>query len=193
MYYLDTSAAVKMLMLEEGSSALRSWLTPRAGQIFSSDLLRTELLRATRRTAPELMEQARTVLDSVTLVTISTGICERAAMLEPSVLRSPDALHLAAARELGDDLQGLITYDRALAESARMLGVEVITPRSLRRLRLEVGCRGGNGSFTPSSARSNQRRGQQSAGAPPLPAIRGSRAPVAAPRATPRTSFRSPR
>ena len=129
MYYLDTSAAVKMLMVEEGSTALRRWLTPRAEQVFSSDLLRTELLRATRSTAPELMEQARTVLDSVTLLAISTDICERAAMLEPSVLRSLDALHLAAALELGDSLQGLITYDRVLAGSAQMLGVEVITPR----------------------------------------------------------------
>lgn len=118
-----------MLMVEEGSTALRRWLTPRAEQVFSSDLLRTELLRATRSTAPELMEQARTVLDSVTLLAISTDICERAAMLEPSVLRSLDALHLAAALELGDSLQGLITYDRVLAGSAQMLGVEVITPR----------------------------------------------------------------
>ena len=129
MYYLDTSAAVKMLMVEEGSTALCRWLTPRAEQIFSSDLLRTELLRTTRKTAPELMEQARAVLDSLTLVGISTVKCERAAILEPGLLRSLDALHLAAALELGDSLQGLITYDRSLANSARMLGVEVIAPR----------------------------------------------------------------
>lgn len=96
--------------------------------LFSSDLLRTELLRATRRVAPEQMVQARSVLESLILLTLSTAVCERAAWLEPKGLRSLDALHLAAALEVGDDLHGFVTYDRILAEGAGALGIEVFSP-----------------------------------------------------------------
>ena len=128
MFYLDTSAAVKLVVVERGSKALRRWLASRDGEIASSDLLRAELLRATRRTAPEQMVQARAVLDSLILVTLSTAVCERATMLEPYLVRSLDALHLAAALELGDELEGLVTYDRRLAEGAQALGIGVIAP-----------------------------------------------------------------
>jgi len=128
VYYLETSAAIKLVVAEEGSTALRRWLTPRDGQIVSSDLLRTELLRATRRAAPEHMVQARAVLDALVLVTLSTAVFERAATLEPDVVRSLDALHLAAALELADDLEGMVTYDRRLAEGCRALGILVVRP-----------------------------------------------------------------
>ena len=127
-YYLDTSAAVKLVVAERGSTALRRWLETRDERVFSSDLLRTELLRSTRRAAPQHMVQARAILDSLVLLTLSTAICERAAMLEPELLRSLDALHLAAALEVGDELEGMVTYDRRMAEAARALGVSVVAP-----------------------------------------------------------------
>ena len=128
MFYLDTSAAVKLVVVEKGTAALRRWLSTRGQRIVSSDLLRTELLRATRTAAPEQMVQARAVLDSMILVTLSTSVCERAAMLEPDLLRSLDALHLAAALEIGDDLEAVVTYDRRMAEGARALGISVVAP-----------------------------------------------------------------
>ncbi len=128
MFYIDTSAAVKLVVAERGTRALRGWLASRDGKIASSDLLRTELLRATRRAAPEQMVQARAVLDSLVLLTLSSAVFERAAMLEPDLLRSLDSLHLAAALELGDELQGMVTYDRRLAEGAQVLGIRVIAP-----------------------------------------------------------------
>ncbi len=128
MFYLDTSAAVKLVVVEKGSAALRRWLVARDERIVSSDLLRTELLRATRRAAPEQMVQARSVLESLILVKLSTAVCERAAMLEPGLLRSLDALHLAAALEIGDELEAVVTYDRRMAEGAQALGIGVVAP-----------------------------------------------------------------
>lgn len=128
-YYLDTSAAAKLVVSERGSAALVRWVGEREAQIVSSDLLRTELQRATRRGAPEQMERARAVLDSITMLRIATSTYERAAELEPELLRSLDALHLAAALELGDDLEGIITYDARLAEAAHRHGIRVIAPR----------------------------------------------------------------
>ena len=127
LYYLDTSAAVKLLIAEEGTNSLIRWLESHEGRVFSSDLLRTELLRVTRRAAPDLMVQARAILDALVLLTLSTELCERAAILEPRLPRSLDAIHLAAAMEMGDDLRGLVTYDRRLAAGAESLGIEVLT------------------------------------------------------------------
>ena len=128
MFYLDTSAAVKLVVTEPGTTALRRWLASRDGAMVSSDLLRTELLRATRRAAPKQMVQARAVLDALILLTLSSAVFERAAMIEPDLLRSLDSLHLAAALELGDELEGMVTYDRRLAEGAQALGIHVVAP-----------------------------------------------------------------
>lgn len=129
-YYLDTSAAVKLVVEERGTAALKRWLDEAEAPIVSSDLLRTELLRATRREAPEQMRQARTVLDSLVLVTLPPALFERAAELDPQALRSLDALHLAAALDLGDDLDGIVTYDDRLGRAAQGMGIKVIAPSS---------------------------------------------------------------
>jgi uncharacterized protein len=65
----------------------------------------------------------------VTLIEVTVRTFEQAARLDPTVLRSLDALHLATALDLGDDLDGLVTYDDRLAEAARLNGVPVIAPR----------------------------------------------------------------
>ena len=129
MFYLDTSAAVKLLFAERESTAMGKWWAATAAQVVSSDLLRTELLRVTRRVDPRQMPQARALLDSLTLLRLSTALCERAAMLEPVALRSLDALHLAAAQELGDELEGVVTYDQRLADASRALGIRSVGPR----------------------------------------------------------------
>lgn len=43
-------------------------------------------------------------------------------------LRSLDALHLATALEVRDELDGLVTYDARMAETATTLGVTVLAP-----------------------------------------------------------------
>lgn len=127
-FYLDTSAAVKLVVSESGSRAMSRWAGEHAAEVVSSDLLRTELLRATRRGAPEHMPRARAVLDSITLLSVPAETFEHAAELEPLLLRSLDAIHLAAALELGDELDGIVTYDDRLSDAAELLGVAVISP-----------------------------------------------------------------
>ncbi len=86
-------------------------------------------MRAVRRIVPDRALQARAVLDSVTLLKVDSSVFEEAGRLDPSVLRSLDAIHLASALDLGDDLEGLVTYDDRLAEAAEANGVAVICPR----------------------------------------------------------------
>jgi predicted nucleic acid-binding protein len=129
VFYVETSAATKLVLEERGSAALRRWLAPRVSAVFSSDLLRTELLRVARRSSPVDVLQARVVLDSMLLSGLSSELFERAALFEPRQLRSLDALHLAAALEAGPDLDGIVTYDARLAEAAAGMGVPVVSPR----------------------------------------------------------------
>ena len=72
--------------------------------------------------------QARAVLGSITLTEVTPALFESAARLDPTSLCSLDAIHLAAALDLGDDLDGLVTYDDRLAEAARLNAIVVISP-----------------------------------------------------------------
>jgi predicted nucleic acid-binding protein len=53
MIYLDTSAALKLVMPEPETASLELWIAERAGvPRVSSRLLRIEMLRSVARTAP---------------------------------------------------------------------------------------------------------------------------------------------
>lgn len=127
-YYLDTSALVKLVVAEVETPALFAWLREADRRPVSSDLARTELLRAVRRSAPDRAVRAREVLDSITLLEVTSSMFDAAGRLDPVVLRSLDAVHLAAALELGDELDGIVTYDDRLAEAAAVNGVAVRAP-----------------------------------------------------------------
>jgi len=128
-YYVDTSAYMKLVVAENDSAALRGWIEQTDADLVSSDLLRTEALRAARRHSHAALAQTRVLLEGLTLVAVSTDICERAAELDPSILRSLDAVHLATALVLGDQLQCVVTYDDRLASACAAHGVAVIAPR----------------------------------------------------------------
>ncbi|WP_341729695.1 type II toxin-antitoxin system VapC family toxin [Brooklawnia sp.] len=128
VFYADTSALVKLVVAEPETRRLRSWISQTSPTLVSSDLTRTELLRAARRTAPDQIVQARAVLDSLILITPSPATFEAAAFLDPAILRSLDALHLATALELGDDLDGFVCYNQRLAEAAKAHGMTVVAP-----------------------------------------------------------------
>lgn len=127
-WYVDTSALVKLVVAEPETAALLDWLATDAREPIACDLVRTELTRAVRRVAPDRIATARTVLDSVTLTTVTTAVFESAGRLDPAILRSLDAVHLAAALDLGDDLEGMVTYDDRLGDAARREGITVISP-----------------------------------------------------------------
>lgn len=126
--YLDTSALVKLVVVEEETAALIAWIDAADHEMVSSDLARTELLRAVRRAAPDRVVRARDVLEAVMLLEITTQIYEEAARVHPPLLRTLDALHLAVALDLGDDLETIVTYDDRLADAAAANGVRVTAP-----------------------------------------------------------------
>jgi len=127
-YYLDTSAFLKLVTTEPETSALHSWVQQEDPTLFSSDLLRTEALWAARRYSVEAHRLARRRLEALTFLSLTTDICERAADLDPAILRSLDALHLASALSVAEELEGIVTYDERLRAAADLHGVAVVAP-----------------------------------------------------------------
>jgi predicted nucleic acid-binding protein len=123
LYYIDTSAALKLLAEESHSLAFASFYDDSAGASWvSSALLRIEVIRAVSRVMPALLPDARALLLAFDYVSIDDEVVE-AAMNEPDRMRrSLDAIHLATARVLGPDLDGLATYDDRLAAAAKGRG-----------------------------------------------------------------------
>lgn len=125
--YLDASAGLKLVVDEPESRALGSWLEGR-GDWTSSALFRTEIVRTVRRTAADRLVIARELLARTALVDIDALILASAGELEPTTLRSLDAIHLATALRLADELEAIVTYDRRMIEGARALGLPVASP-----------------------------------------------------------------
>jgi uncharacterized protein len=112
---------------ERESAALRDVLSDDADQLASA-LVEVEVVRAVRRAIPRLVPQAERVVAQINVVEVSEKIRARARTLEPASMRSLDALHLATALEVGDELDALITYDARMSEAATTLGLHVLTP-----------------------------------------------------------------
>ncbi|GAC1641517.1 MAG: type II toxin-antitoxin system VapC family toxin [Candidatus Dormibacteraceae bacterium] len=126
--YLDTSAAVKLLMTEPESPALRRWLRRRPERA-SAALLKVELVRVVRRAgSARLIPEARKLLAGVHLIRLDDALLDRAGDLDPIELRSLDSIHIAAAVSLGDDLAAVVSYDDRLLAAANSLGLPTATP-----------------------------------------------------------------
>lgn len=124
--YLDTSAFLKLVRSEPESDALRRELSGR--ELISSALLITEGRRAARRYGELASRRARAGLTAVTLLPIDCPILEAAADLDSPELRSLDAIHLASALSIGEDLARFYCYDARLALAAQTLDIEVSRP-----------------------------------------------------------------
>src|SRR5215469_10978551 len=128
MIYLDTSAALKLVLPEPETQSLEIWIAERAGiPRISSRLLRIEMLRAIARSAPHRMGRANVLLSAVALLSID-DVAPTAEVTGDSTLRSLDAIHLATAHEVRTDLTAFVCYDKRLCDSAQALGLPVETP-----------------------------------------------------------------
>lgn len=127
--YLDTSAAMKLLVDEAESEALIRHLQGPQDQVnglLASWLLHTELHCAAQRHPDVIDAEAVTVvLDTVALVDLTRGDLLTAAAL-PARLRSHDAIHLAVALRLA--AEEIITYDEELTQAAIAAGLRVLAP-----------------------------------------------------------------
>lgn len=129
VWYLDASAIVKLAVVEPESEALRRWRVA----VSSDDVLSTcelavaEVLRAVARVGGDV-GVAMAHLDSLDHVVLDRDLLLAAGSLEPAVLRTLDAVHLAAALTVGAGLGGVVTYDVRMADAAAHLGLPTLAP-----------------------------------------------------------------
>lgn len=128
MIYLDSSALLKLLFLEQESDALQQWLALQDDALVTSDLARVEVLRACRRLDPDALPAAGALLGQLDRVPLTAEVLELASAVGEPLLRSLDALHLASALSLGAPDLVLVGYDRRLLEAADAAGLETRHP-----------------------------------------------------------------
>jgi len=127
--YLDTSAFVKLVWAEPESDALSRFLTERsATPLVSSVLLTVETRRAVQREDPSALARADLLLTRIGRIGMTASVVESASRLPDRSLRSLDAIHLATALMLRDDLDVIVTYDRRLAAAAEAHNLPVDLP-----------------------------------------------------------------
>jgi predicted nucleic acid-binding protein len=72
---------------------------------------------------------AREWLEGVSLLPLDDAVLDVAMDLKPWKLRTLDALHLATALTIGDEVSGFFSYGHRLAEAAADHGFAVFPPR----------------------------------------------------------------
>jgi len=127
LLYLDSSALVKLVVPEPESRALREALRSWPERI-SSVVAEIEVERVGRRLGGGAIRRARSVLARIALVELDEEVRRRAAGLGPAELGTLDAVHLATALTLGDDLGALCAYDTRLVDATIATGVDVVAP-----------------------------------------------------------------
>jgi predicted nucleic acid-binding protein len=126
--YLDASALVKLVLPEAETPALTTYL---AGDpmILSSRVGHIEVRRAVARISePGDEEHVDRMFEGVQIIELDTTVAQLAGSVTPAVLRSLDAIHLASALSIRDELEAVVTYDLRLADAAREAGLTVVAP-----------------------------------------------------------------
>jgi len=130
IHYVDTSAALKLLVEEAESGELAAVLdaAAHAGDRLVASMLLTELHCAARRRGTGIpISSATTVLDGLLLVDVERSDLVAAATSEWG-LRSADSIHLATALRIEADT--MVTYDAELQAAAARTGLTVVAPES---------------------------------------------------------------
>ncbi len=133
IFYVDSSALVKLVREEAESDGLRAYLAD--ADIVSSELVLTEIPRAARRAAAHdpalpldfLLARAGELIDSVALRPLDRELLAGAGALTEPALRALDAIHVASAVDL-HPIEAFVTYDERQAAAARLVGLRTVAP-----------------------------------------------------------------
>ncbi|GAB3817159.1 type II toxin-antitoxin system VapC family toxin [Kribbella italica] len=129
--YLDSSALIKRVVLEPESAQFVEFLdehSRRDDLLVSSSLAWVEVSRAVlaRAKSPDAGELIDSALSGVDERPMISDVISLARRIEPLVLRSLDAIHLATAVLIDADL--VVTYDDRLADACRRNSLAVAMP-----------------------------------------------------------------
>lgn len=126
MFYLDSSAVVKLVFQEAETKALKDFLS---NDITSSDLTKIEVYRVCSRLDKNSIDVANKVFDKITFFEINKKIIDiTKELVKIPYLKSIDSIHLATALGIAHFTNGFITYDKQMIRAAKELDLSVITP-----------------------------------------------------------------
>ena len=125
-WYLDTSAAIKLLVDELESADLAEHIDAGQQELVSAILLETELRRAVHRHELLTQETVSEFLATLTIYDMPPSLYSEAGLIGGPDLRSLDALHVCAALRCG--ATAIVTYDKRMGRAAAAVGLPVISP-----------------------------------------------------------------
>jgi predicted nucleic acid-binding protein len=127
--YLDASALVKLFKPERETAAFHEALRDWPVQV-SSELIRVESVCTARRLGGgDVLKRALTLLDAVELIPLSPEIVALATGPFTPPLRAMDAIHLATALSMQEDIGAIFVYDSDLHAASLAQGFSAIAPR----------------------------------------------------------------
>lgn len=126
MWYIDSSAIIKLIKPEKESAALIKKL-PNA--LITSRISRVEVARTIIRFEPDLLNYTYDVLADIQMVPVEDSIITIAENLPRDIsLRALDSLHIASALAIRNVIKGIISYDNEMNEAGRVLGFKTLSP-----------------------------------------------------------------
>ncbi|MEA2439640.1 MAG: uncharacterized protein QOH76_1064 [Thermoleophilaceae bacterium] len=131
--YADSSALVKLIVEERETAGLSRLIAGR--DLVASELVLTEVPRAIQRLAStsrvprgRFVRGLEVVLGAVALLPLSRDVLRTAGAFEAPFLRALDAIHLAAALDVEEEIEAFVSYDERQVEAARFAGLPVLSP-----------------------------------------------------------------
>jgi uncharacterized protein len=133
LFYVDSSALVKLVRDEPESAPLRSFLAD--ADLVSCELVLTEVPRAIRRAAAgdpampldTLIARAGELVEALALAPLDRGLLVAAGALAEPEMRALDAIHITAGADLAP-IDAFVSYDERQSAAARLAGLRTVGP-----------------------------------------------------------------
>lgn len=134
MIYLDSCSLVKLVRPERETTALRTWRAQlsTSSELVTSVVARAEISRTLHRSGVDHRRVPYAVgeaMKGVHTIDVDAVVIARAAAYSIPRLGTLEAIHLASAEPLRDELTQFVTYDNELAAAAATLGFNVAAPK----------------------------------------------------------------
>lgn len=127
--YVDASALVKLFKAERETEAFRTALADWPVQV-TSELIRVEAICTARRLDDQdVLQRAKAALELINLIPVTPEIIELATDAYTPSLRAMDAIHLATAITMREDLGAMFVYDGDLHAAAHTHHLNPIAPQ----------------------------------------------------------------
>jgi predicted nucleic acid-binding protein len=126
--YLDASALVKLFKAEPETRAFQTALAEWPVRV-ASELIRVEAMCTARRIGGEdVLDRANAALERITLIPLTQQVIELAVGEHTPPLRAMDAIHLATALTIREDLGAVFVYDADLHAASRAQDLNPLAP-----------------------------------------------------------------